>query len=285
MLKHRSIDEVLDGAAISVTIIDAGATDVKGNPTISLRFNVEGTSVIDYITMPNVKANDRIIQNACISKHNVEVSLFAIGGQVDITAATSTVSISLKLRVWNPQFKEYSAVGRVYYIDDITFTDARSPSSIIVPTIYGDGHTIPAPLPKHTPNMIYVGKCQEWSFYKSPTNDSYEWRNGSKIKPYTTLQTALEAFTISDHNHNGHSLEDVRKEVGVAINFHTDLDQYEHELAIREQLEAMSKHTTEYQTYLLAMLRVIISELTAASKRKVTKLLKSIRRPNRRPNI
>lgn len=276
---YLDADEFFLGKKVRVVITDNGSTRYSGTKSIGLlnvNIFVNSVSKINF-TIDNTEWVQKVIN---LGNETLEFRVFARDRYIDVADKDTALNVSLQLCDWNARTATYDLVGAAYYVDDVSLVDKTKGGSTIVTTPKGTGASTDLRPKTKTPAMSYVGNSQGWAFYKSATNDRYEWRKDKEVETYTTLQTAIEAFVISGKNEDGKDLEGVRKDVGVAVDFQTDLTQYEHQKAMREKFEKLAKDESEYQLYLLNLVKTAIGEMNASSKRKVTN---AMRRAGKKP--
>lgn len=271
-------EEFFYGKTVRLIITKTGSYVVeKGKNTELLTVSIYVNSVQKITT--SVNNNDWIKKGINIDSETFELHIFSMEKKIEFGKEIK-LSASLNLTEWNTSLMSYDKVGGVYNIEDVELVDKSKGGSSIVTFPKGTGTADLKPKTVSTP-MSYVGNCQGWAFYKTNTNDKYEWRKDKDIQAFKTLQTAIEAFAISANNEEGMDLEQIRKALGVSIDFRTDLTQYEHEKAVREKMEKLAGDDSEFQLYLVNIVKTALNEMTPASKRKITRLMKNSKKKAR----
>lgn len=133
-------------------------------------------------------------------------------------------------------------------------------------------YTPPPPAPKV---WVYVGKCQDASFYYTDNKKEWEVRvDGKSVFSSKFKQNVVEHFVVSEHNKKAMSIDEVCKSAHIKNDFIFDIAEIEKIEAQRTSLKTLANDaTSSHDDYFGKVAYAALSALSPAQRKQIIQQL------------
>ena len=263
--------ETFEGKNVRLVISDYG-TIVSNTPKVSAAIYINSL----YKSSCELDKDMWMTGNITIDNKQYTLSIYTLSENFYDNNSAQAVA-SLYLKRWDAKNMSYEDVGDEHEIKNVVFIDrTKNKNTSIIPYTNSNGETTGVTNQINIPvtKLSYVGNVNGWSFYKSDKNDEYEWRKDGVVESYSTLQTAIESYVVSNKNTTALDLESVRKNLKVSVEFKTDLTEYERQNDVRKKFKEIIDSGCEYQYLIYQLASLAITEMNKSTRRKISNFFK-----------